>query len=94
MEAYEGLYAPGDAASFFVLLAVELRREAWPVAAKSRDRSCFSLGIYSLPAGSGGAVLGVSGPLVGLNYTNIIKFYETLHAVRKPVNKVQVNDIY
>ena len=71
---------------------MELRREAWPVAAKSHDRSCFSFGIYCLPAGSDGAVLGVSRPLVGLNYTNIIK-YETLHAVRKPANHALVHDI-
>ena len=71
---------------------MELRREAWPVAAKRHNRSCFSLGIYCLPAGSDGAVLGVFRPLVGLNHTNIIK-YETLHAVRKPANHALVNDI-
>ena len=45
-----------------------------------------------LPAGSGGAVLDVSRPLLGLNYTNIIK-YETLSstdsafAVRRTVHQ-------
>ena len=51
------------------------------------------VGDLPLAGGERRAVLGVSGPLVGLNYTNIIKFYETLHAVRKPVNQVLVNDI-
>ena len=71
---------------------MELRRGAWPVAAKQHDRSCFSLEIYCLPAGSDGAVMGVSRSLVGLNHTNIIK-YETLHVVRKPAYYALENDI-
>ena len=92
MEASEGLYTSGNAASFFVCgRRWSFGERHGPSRRNHADRSCFSLGIYCLPAGSDGAVLGVSRPLVGLNYTNIIK-YETLHAVRKPANHALVND--